>query len=74
MPRRAAMLTRQDAERLALKNNPRIQVSQLLAKVQNQAVRETRADELPTLTGSLTALDANQGSRLASGGLPSRSC
>ena len=65
------MLTRQDAEQLALKNNPRIQVSQLLSKVQSQVVRETRADELPTLTGSVTALDANQASRLASGGLAS---
>jgi outer membrane protein len=66
-----AMLTRQDAEQIALKNNPSIQVSQLLSKVQSQVVRETRADELPNLTGSFTALDANQGSRLASGGLPS---
>jgi outer membrane protein len=66
-----ALLTRQEAEQIALKNNPRIQVSQLLSKVQGQVVRETRADELPNLTGNLTALDANQGSRLASGGLAS---
>jgi outer membrane protein len=66
-----ALLTRQEAEQIALKNNPRIQVSQLLSKVQNQVVRETRAGDLPNLAGNLTALDANQGSRLASGGLPS---
>jgi outer membrane protein len=42
-------------------------VSQLLSKVQTQVVRETRAGELPDFTGSFTALDANQGSRLGSG-------
>ena len=65
------LLTRQEAEQIALKNNPRLLVSQLLSKVQNQVVRETRAGELPDLAGNFTALDAIQGSRLASGGLPS---
>jgi outer membrane protein len=66
-----ALLTRQEAEQIALKNNPRIQVSQLLSKVQNQAVREARADELPNLNGSFTALDANEASRLGAAGLSS---
>ena len=62
-------LTRQDAERIALANNPRIHVGQLLAKVQGQSVRETRAGELPSLTGNLTGVDANEGSRIGSGTL-----
>jgi outer membrane protein len=45
----ATLLTRQDAEKIALANNPRIHVSQLIAKVQHQAMRERRADELPNL-------------------------
>ena len=42
-----ALLTRQDAEKIALANNPHIHISQLIAEVQHQAVRERRADELP---------------------------
>jgi len=64
-------LTRQEAERIALANNPRIQISQLIAKAQHQAVRERRADELPNLIGNLTAVAANQDSRLSSGYLMS---
>jgi outer membrane protein len=33
-------LTRQQAERIALANNPHIHISELIAKVQHQAVRE----------------------------------
>jgi outer membrane protein len=62
-------LTRKDAERMALANNPRIRISELIAKVQHQVVRERRADELPTLNGNLTAVAANDGSRLSSGSL-----
>ena len=63
------VLSRQQAEKLALANNPRIRVSQLIAKVQHQAVRERRADELPNLNGNLTAVAANDGSRISSGAL-----
>ncbi len=62
-------LTKQDAEKMALANNPRIHISQLIAKIQHQVVRERRADELPNLIGNLTAVTANDGSRLASGSL-----
>jgi outer membrane protein len=62
-------LTRQEAERLALANNPRIRISDLIARVQHQAVRERRADELPNLNGDLTAVEANDGSRISSGSL-----
>jgi outer membrane protein len=64
-----ATLTRQQAETIALTNNPHIHISQLIAKVQHQAVRERRADELPNLNGNVTAVQANDGSRLSSGSL-----
>jgi len=60
-------LTRRQAEKIALANNPRIQISQLIAKAQRQAVRERRADELPNLYGNITAVAAHQDSRLSSG-------
>jgi outer membrane protein len=61
------LLTRQEAEKIALANNPRIQISQLIARVQHQVVRERRADQLPNLNGSVTAVEANDGSRISSG-------
>ncbi len=62
-------LTREDAERLALANNPRVSISHLLSLAQHQAVREARSAELPQLSGSITAQDANEASRVASGSL-----
>ncbi len=62
-------LTRGDAERMALANNPRVSISHLLTLAQHQVVREVRAGELPQLTGSITAQDANQASRVSSGSL-----
>jgi outer membrane protein len=44
-------------------------VSHLLTLAQHQVVRESRSGELPQLTGSVTAQDANQASRVASGSL-----
>ncbi len=66
----APRLTIAQAEQLALKNNPNISVAQLLALAQIQVTREVRSMELPTLTGSLTAVDANLNGRIAAGGLP----
>jgi outer membrane protein len=63
------MLTRQQAEQLALKNNPRISVATLLAQAQKQVVRETRSALLPTLNGNATAADAEEGSRISAGSL-----
>jgi outer membrane protein len=62
-------LSREQAEQTALRNNPRVSVSHLLALAQHQVVRESRSGELPTLTGSLTAEAANDGSRIASGSI-----
>jgi outer membrane protein len=65
----APQLTRTAAEQMAIKNNPRVSVGHLLALAQHQVVRETRAAELPTATGSITAVDAEDGSRLSAGPL-----
>jgi outer membrane protein len=62
-------LTRQQAEQLALKNNPRISVAGLLALAQKQVVRETRSAYYPTLNGELTGAAAEEGSRLSTGSL-----
>jgi outer membrane protein len=62
-------LTRQDAERMALIHNPRVSISHLLALAQHQVVRQSRSAELPTLIGSVTAQDANDGSRVSSGSI-----
>lgn len=62
-------LTRADAEQMAIKNNPRITVSKLLALAQHQVVRETRSAELPAVNGSITAVDAENASRISSGSL-----
>jgi outer membrane protein len=62
-------LTRAQAEQLAIKNNPRISVGRLLALAQHQMYRETRAAALPNLNGAITAVDANEGSRIGAGAL-----
>jgi outer membrane protein len=62
-------LTRTQAEQLAIKNNPRVSVGHLLALAQHQIYRETRAAELPTFNGAITAVDANEGSRIGAGSL-----
>lgn len=64
-------LTRTQAEQLALKNNPRISVGRLVALAQHQIYRETRAAELPNFNGAITAVDANEGSRIGAGSLTS---
>jgi len=64
-------LTRTQAEQLALKNNPLISVGRLLALAQHQVSRETRAVALPNFNGSITAIEANEGSRIGAGSLTS---
>ncbi|MGO8795091.1 MAG: TolC family protein [Candidatus Sulfotelmatobacter sp.] len=60
-------LSRSDAEQLAIRNNPRISVGKLLALAQHQVYRESRAAELPNFNGAITAVDANEGSRITAG-------
>src|ERR1035438_4697799 len=63
----ALPLTLADAERLALERNPRISIARLLQLAQAQVTREARSVELPTATGSLTAVDSHAGSRITAG-------
>jgi outer membrane protein len=62
-------ITRSDAERIALKNNPRITASRLLALAAGQATRQTRAGYLPQIYGAITAEKAEDGSRIGAGEL-----
>ena len=68
-PAKSPRLTQADAERMAIKNNPRVSVARLLALAQHQVVRETRAAELPTGVAGITAEDAENGSRISAGSL-----
>ena len=65
----AVSITRTDAERLALKNNPRITASHLLALAAGQVTRETRSGELPQISAAITAEKAEDGSRIGAGAL-----
>jgi outer membrane protein len=62
-------LTLQQAEAIALKNNPQITIGKLHALEAQQFVRETRSGLLPNAYLSLTGVDSNPGSRIAAGGL-----
>jgi outer membrane protein len=62
-------ITRPDAERLALKNNPRITASHLLALAAGQVTRETRSGELPQISAAITAEKAEDGSRISASAL-----
>ena len=68
-PSAGESITREQAEQIALKNNPRIRVATLIALAQRQVVRETRSAELPSLYGNATAVGAEEASRLSSGAL-----
>jgi len=60
-------LTVTDAEAIAIKNHPQISVVRLLALAQKEVTRETKSAELPTITGNLTAVDAQDGGRVTAG-------
>jgi len=62
-------LTVQDAEALALKQNPQVSVYRLLSLASGQVVREQKSAYYPTLYGSLTGVAAEQGNRIAAGSL-----
>jgi outer membrane protein len=65
----ATQLTLRQAEAIAIKNNPQITIGRLQALAAQQYVREARSALLPNAYLSLTAVDANPGSRLAAGSL-----
>lgn len=64
-------LTQAEAEKIALKNNPRVSVAHLYALAQHQVVREYRSANLPTLVGSVTGEDAADATRISAGDLTS---
>ena len=66
-------LTLQQAEAIAIKNNPQITIGKLRALAAQQYVREARSALLPNAYLSLTAVDANPGSRISAGFLNSPS-
>jgi outer membrane protein len=62
-------LTVQNAEALALKNNPAISVARLTALASEQVTREVRSNLWPQAYGDLTAVDARKNSRITAGAL-----
>ncbi len=62
-------LSVQDAEALALHNNPQVSVYHLLAMASQQVTREAKSNYYPTLYGSVTAVEPHPGSRIAAGAL-----
>jgi outer membrane protein len=64
-------LTLAQAEQMAIRNNPRVTVGKLLALAQHQVTREAQAAELPAVSGAITAVDAEEGSRIGAGSLTS---
>jgi outer membrane protein len=64
-------LTLQEAEQIALRNNPHVRVGQLLARAQHQVYRETRSAYLPQIEGGAVGAKADSGSRFTFDGLRS---
>ena len=60
-------LTLQQAEAIAIKNNPQITIGRLNALVSQQNVREARSALMPNAYLSITGVDSNPGSRIAAG-------
>ena len=61
-------ITREQAEQMAIRQNPNISVGKLLALAQHQVVRQARSADLPTITANLTAVDAAEdGGRISAG-------
>jgi outer membrane protein len=63
------ILMLKDAEALAVKNNPQISVSRLLALASQQVSREAKSSFWPTAVADLTGVDAQENSRISAGGL-----
>jgi outer membrane protein len=62
-------ITRSAAERMALQNNPSITASRLLALAAGQVTRQTRSAELPQINSYMTAVKAEDASRIGAGSL-----
>ena len=68
-PPQTLTLTLADAERLAIQNNPQFSSAKFTAAAAYQVPNELRANTLPTVTGAITGVGADSGSRLAAGAL-----
>jgi outer membrane protein len=68
-PSSNARLSVKDAEALALRNNPTISVARLNALASEQVTREVRSSFWPQAYANLTAVDAENNSRITAGGL-----
>src|SRR5579871_170220 len=62
-------LTLADAQRLAIQNNPHITAASLNAAAAHQVPAQYHAGFEPSVAGSFTSVGADNGSRLAAGGL-----
>jgi outer membrane protein len=62
-------LTLKEAETLVIRNNPQITAARLQTLAARQVIRETRSSYWPTATANLTAVDAQDNSRITAGGL-----
>jgi outer membrane protein len=62
-------LTLSEAEKLAIQNNPQFAAARLNAQAAYQVPIEVRAGLLPTVSGAVTGVGADSGSRLAAGAL-----
>jgi len=67
IPPGAQALSLQEAQALALKNNPLISVARLSALAQHQVARQVRSALWPTATGYLTAVDSHDNTRITAG-------
>jgi len=65
----AIHLTLGEAQRLAIQNNPQLTAARFNAAAAYQVPLQYRANFEPTLAGNLTGVGADNGSRLAAGGL-----
>ena len=64
-------LTREQAEAMAIRNNPRVSVGRLQALAQHEVYREARAAELPTANAAITGVEGEEASRISAGSLTS---
>lgn len=65
----ALHLTLAEARRLTIQNNPRVTAAQLNAAAAYQVPLQYKSNYQPNLAGSFTSVEADNGSRLAAGGL-----
>jgi outer membrane protein len=62
-------LTLADAQRLAIQNNPQFSAARFTAAAAQQAPNQYKAALQPNLSGNFTSVGADNGSRIAAGGL-----